>query len=131
MGLDKWWEVVYDTNMNIWIVGREDNKWWCCNRSPYPHEIVETNGYGRSLESVHNEANLLMMKHPIKRDMSKATIGYTPGIMGMGVLNAPMYIDYSETRKTPDQVWVVEAPTRYQALKIARKDWERTLLQEG
>ncbi len=69
-----------------------------------------------------------MMKHPIKRDMSKATIGYTLGTMGIGVLNAPMYIDYSGIRKTPDQVWVIEAPTRYQALKVAKKDWEAGLL---
>ena len=117
--------------MKIWIVGYEDSKWWCCNRSPYPHAIAAPNSYGRSLESAHNEANLLMMKHPIKRDMSKATIGYPLGMMGMGVLNAPMYIDYSETHKTPDHVWVIEAPTRYQALKIAKKDWEKTLLQKG
>ncbi len=117
--------------MNIWIVGREDNKWWCCNRSPYPHEIARPDAYKLSFKSAYNEANLLMMKHPIKRDMSKATIGYTPGIMGIGVLNAPMYIDYSETRKTPDQVWVVEAPTRYQALKIAKRDWQSTLLERG
>ena len=73
----------------------------------------------------------MMMKHPIKRDMSKATIGYTLGTMGIGILNAPMYIDYSETRKTPDQVWVIEAPTRYQALKIAKRDWQSTLLERG
>ena len=63
-----------------------------------------------------------MMKHPIKRDMSKAKLVSHPDIgFGMPYLEAPEYIDYSEIRNTPVQVWVIPAPTRYQALKIARE----------
>lgn len=103
---------------SIWIVGYEDGKFWCANRSPYPSTT-----YARAMESALGEATLLMMKHHIKRDMSRARIVSDPHI-GFGIprLDAPEYIDYSTVRNTPDKVWVIEAPTRYQALKIARQD---------
>lgn len=70
-----------------------------------------------------------MMKHPIKRDMSQAKIVSDTRVgFGMPYLDVPEYIDYDETRKTPNRVWVIEAPTRYQAIKIAKQDCEKNLL---
>ena len=118
----------------IWLIGYENRKWWCADRSPLTPPLSSADTYINSLKSAHNEAQLVMMKHHPRRDMTKAKIVYPLGMMGIGVLSAPEYIDYTDKpRKTPDMVWVVEeAPTRYQALKIAKADHENTrLLIEG
>jgi hypothetical protein len=110
----------------IFIVGLEDSKYWCTDRTPFisPDNKNYQLEYKASLRSANNETTLLMMKHPIKRDMSQAKIVHTingvPSFGGLlGYIEAPTYIDYDEIRKTPNQVWVIEAPTRYQAIKIA------------
>jgi hypothetical protein len=115
---------------NIWLVGYQDGKWWCCDRSPSGNDARQ---YKIILESVHNAATLLMMKHHPKRDMSQARIvSDTRTGFGMPRLETPLYIDYSgKPRKTPEQVWVIEgAPTRYWAIKLARYDWDSKLLME-
>lgn len=113
----------------IWLVGYEAGKWWCCDRSPTVTPLSTADTYERSLGSARNEAQMLMMKYPIKRDMSKAVVRYPLGMMGVGVLSAPEYIDYTKERKTPVEVWVIEgASTRYQAIKIAKRDFDSRLL---
>jgi len=111
--------------MKLFIVGFEDNKWWCVDKT--------LNDYEESLRSANNEAFLLMAKHHPKRDMSKARI-VSDSRIGFGIprLEAPEYIDYNEPpRKTPEQVWVLEAPNRYQALKIAKHDYNKNLIDNA
>ena len=115
----------------IFLVGLEDGKYWCSNKTPFHNPTYHNYAfeYRESLRCAYNEATLLMMKHPIKNDMSQAKIVSNPQVAwGMPYLDAPKYIDYNETRKTPTQVWVIEAPTRYQAVKIAKQDYNNKLL---
>lgn len=114
----------------IWIVGYEDNKWWCSERTPDTRLNSPTYTHDWALKSAETEAKLLMMKYTLKNDMSKATM-VSDGRIGFGLpyVDAPTYIDYNEPRKTPEQVWVIEAPTRYQAVKIAKKDFEKKLIK--
>ena len=117
--------------MNLFIVGLEKTgKWWCADRTPSNYGSHQEYYNKVALESAHNEANLLMMKYHPSRDMSQAKIVWTKGAF-MPHIEAPEYFDKSYSRKTPIQVWVIPAPTRYQAVKIAKEDYNKKMLKEG
>lgn len=119
----------YNWCMGIWLVGYQDDKWWAANRSPIIPPMSSADTFQAAWNGAMHEAQLLMLKHPIKSDISKARIvsDYRVGF-GMPFLQAPTYVDYSDTRKTPDFVVVLEAPTRYQAIKAARLSREASML---
>ncbi len=91
-----------------WIVTLEQDGTWYCS-------------VGYSLESAARTVQVMMMKYHPKRDMSQARIVHQPGVL-LPHLEAPEYIDYSQPRHTPREAWAIEAPTRYQAIKIAKTD---------
>lgn len=100
---------------DCWIVTLEQDGTWHCSVG-YTYESAQI-----------TVATMMMRYHPV-RDMSQAKIVYGAGIMP--TLVAPEYIDYSRPRQTPREAWAIEAPTRYQALKIARNDLKSRLIED-
>ncbi len=116
--------------IRIWLVGVETTgKWWASDRTPSNWGINQDYYDRIALESAHNESQLLMMKRWPKRYMSQARVVCTPGAY-LPHLQAPEYIDYHDNpREIPLEVWVIEgAPTRYQALKIAKDNFKSHLI---
>ena len=101
----------------IWVVTfGQDGRWHC--------------GDGYSWESANREAALLMMKHPILRDITTARI-VSDSRIGFGIprMESTEYIGYSTTRVTPIQCFVIEAPTRDKALKLAKSNYNKKTIE--